>query len=62
MHSATLLISILSTVLSAGLMTQLAPKRGRRVLPWVLLTVLIGWFAFIPLYLAPKKAPAPRLA
>ena len=62
MHAVVLLISLVSTVVAAGLMSQAAPKRGRRTAPWVILTVLIGWLAFIPLFIAPKKTPTSQAA
>jgi hypothetical protein len=62
MQSAFLLISLVSTIVAAGVMSQAAPKRGRRAAPWVVLTVVIGWLAFIPLFIAPKKNSVGQVA
>jgi hypothetical protein len=50
----TYLIGLFSTIVAWIVIAQVAPKRGRRIGPWMALAFFIGVLSLIPLFLMPN--------
>ena len=48
-------IGLLNTLLACVVITNVAPKRGRRPWPWIVLAFFVGVLSLIPLYLLPQR-------